>query len=918
MGRAGFRGSRIRRAVVCVAGAAVMTVLPASVPAQAAAEPQASKAVSILDGSGVWRALYSWNAPAIQVGQQFQELRQAAPRACKCTEQGFHYMTQYPPAGWTEVDFDDSRWPRRHFFAKFSNGEWDHRAGGGSASAKLRQLSLRGKFTVTDPAKVGPLWLNVAYRGGVIVYLNGKELTRAHLPAGEVEPGCPAEIYPDKAYLKEDGKPWNWWGDRDVIGREAYPLRIRRLQKVPVPAERLRKGTNVLAIEIHAAAYPEAFLNGKFSPEWASCGLIELQLQTDDAEAVLPNVVRPRGLRFWNTSTAETVFDVSWGDPHEALRPILMSGPRNGCCSGRVVVGSDQPMKNLRAELGALTGPAGRKLPASAVRVWYGSFDQPRGSRWGGATDVSVAQWGDMPRRQDDALIESAPELVPPSPVQMPRGTPQARAADGLPPSLLPGALQPVWVVAEIPKDVAAGEYRGTLTVSVEGQSPVSVPVIINVIDWTLPDPADFAYWMGMIQSPQAVAITYDVPLWSDRHCELVGKSLAWVGKLGPKVLYVPLGAESQYGNEQSMVLWVKGQNGSYTHDFSRVEKYLDLALKHMGVPCFVVVGVWDSCMHISAPKALRRDFPRFSVLDRRTGEITNADGPEHGSPESLEFWKPVLTGLRDILAKRGLGEKMLLGYAADKLPRKPTVEVFRKILPQAGWQSTRHGPRDCEYLAGESENVPVMYHVNVWGGWDNHDPACRRVYGWRYPPRPSLRTWLDRGLFDASPICQFRTACEQALLADRRGLGQIGADFWPVNGSDGRRGGTMVGRFPATSEGNLGIYAGQLLYPGPDGPVPTVRYQMMRENIQECEARIFLEKLLLEKPPGLGEPLAGKCQDLLDERTRWHRTQALAAESCISWPYSGWEARRAKLFDAAAEAAAQLRSPQPKAVAGN
>ncbi|KPK78917.1 MAG: hypothetical protein AMJ81_14425 [Phycisphaerae bacterium SM23_33] len=92
----------------------------------------------------------------------------------------------------------------------------------------------------------------------------------------------------------------------------------------------------------------------------------------------------------------------------------------------------------------------------------------------------------------------------------------------------------------------------------------------------------------------------------------------------------------------------------------------------------------------------------------------------------------------------------------------------------------------------------------------------------------------------------------------------------------------------------------------------------MMRENIQECEARIFVEKLLLEKPPGLGEQLAGKCQDLLDERTRWHRTQALAAESCISWPYSGWEARRAKLFDAAAEAAAQLRSPQPKAVAGN
>ena len=58
-------------------------------------------------------------------------------------------------------------------------------------------------------------------------------------------------------------------------------------------------------------------------------------------------------------------------------------------------------------------------------------------------------------------------------------------------------------------------------------------------------------------------------------------------------------------------------------------------------------------------------------------------------------------------------------------------------------------------------------------------------------------------------------------LLAERHGLGQIGADFWPVPGPDGRSASTLVGRFPSTSEGNLGIYAGQLLYPGPDGPVP-------------------------------------------------------------------------------------------------
>ena len=83
----------------------------------------------------------------------------------------------------------------------------------------------------------------------------------------------------------------------------------------------------------------------------------------------------------------------------------------------------------------------------------------------------------------------------------------------------------------------------------------------------------------------------------------------------------------------------------------------------------------------------------------------------------------------------------------------------------------------------------------------------------------------------------------------------------------------------------------------------------MMRENIQECEARIFLEKLLTEKPPRLPAGLAARAQDVLDERTRWHRLQGIAAESVISWPYSGWEDRALKLFQTAAEAA--------KAVAG-
>ena len=45
----------------------------------------------------------------------------------------------------------------------------------------LAKAQLRGKFTVTNPDVVQGLKLSVAYRGGLVLYLNGKELHREHV-----------------------------------------------------------------------------------------------------------------------------------------------------------------------------------------------------------------------------------------------------------------------------------------------------------------------------------------------------------------------------------------------------------------------------------------------------------------------------------------------------------------------------------------------------------------------------------------------------------------------------------------------------------------------------------------------------------------------------------------------------------------
>jgi hypothetical protein len=165
-----------------------------------------------------------------------------------------------PPAKWQERDFDD--------------GEWTRQIGPmGLAYASLSTICLRGKFEVVDPVKVRAMELRLAYHGGAVAYLNGTEVGRGNLPAGKLTPETLAEDYPLDAYVNAQGHLMNPSSgcftfvnldatefaarNKDADLQSRYKLRTRELTvKIPLPL--LRKGVNVLAVEIHRAPAHEA------------------------------------------------------------------------------------------------------------------------------------------------------------------------------------------------------------------------------------------------------------------------------------------------------------------------------------------------------------------------------------------------------------------------------------------------------------------------------------------------------------------------------------------------------------------------------------------------------------------------------------------------------------------------------------
>ena len=827
----------------------------------------------ILKTDGFWRCLTYWKPGIVD------------PPSDKKPGPGIHPLSYPPSSDWASPEFDDTGW-------HWSPGPFYSGHGIGQSSA-LAAIFVRRSFQVTDPGAVTSLKVTVKFRGGAVVYVNGKEIGRAHLPEGELTPETPAETYPMEVYTTPEGKGiTKGWGDPNKY-KDRWMKRIRAIEDLAVPADVLRKGTNVLAVEIHRAPTRKEAVGLKGARNWGSgwnhAGLDGLTLKAEGTGAV-PNTSRPAGIQVWNANTVAAVFDkADYADPGATLRPMKIVGALNGSFSGQVVVSSDAPLKEVAAKVSPLTIVEGEEtIAVEMLKIRYGL---PGGGEKGVWQRAGVRS----PHRFDPLSDEPRKDAT----------------------------VQPVWLTVSVPPDAAPGEYRGTLTVQAAGLEPTEVPVHLKVIGWKLPDPRDYRTHVGLIQSPDTIALKYKVPLWSEEHWKYVAESLKLLGQVGNKTIFIPLMARTNFGNEQSMVRWVKtAEEGKYTQDYSVVDTYLDLWEKHVGKPDVVCFYVWEPFAGggYFGKKGRKAKGVPVTLLDPATGKTEDLVSPVYGTPESETFWKPIFDELLERLKKRGLtGKNFLIGIAGDSRPSGTVTDFFVKIAPYAEWVLHSHGD------AGHLGKAKVGYMSHVWGVHFAPDPDVpnkythkSRYHGWQQEWRKTVFPRAGAGainppLHGDAPLGTYREISEGMLVADYRGFGRVGADFWGVIPGKKGRFSSVSARYTSWAQLNLTTSTGAVLAPGPNGAISTERFEMIREGVQECEAKIFIEKALIDKAlrARLGEETAKKLQVMLDERIRLYRA---ACHTSWNWfAASGWQERSERLYAAAAEVAAALQTGDPK-----
>jgi hypothetical protein len=796
----------------------------------------------------------------------------------------------FPPADWTKPEFDDGAW-----LGTMTPMRMNYRS--------LALVCLRGKFTVNDPARVTELNLDASVQGGVVIYLNGKEIARLNLPQGRIDHEALADDYPQEAFFGPSGCPI-----RSVLGggnqslalilsekefstrakdpdlQERYKKRFRHIRLKILPAD-LRKGVNVLAVEVHRAPAAAGMFTRLFPKEtgydltdrynvcWNRAGVEELDLTARaGAGAVVPNIARPTSPQAWNWPTTEAVLPFLYGNPNDGITPIRLLGARNGAFAGQVVVSSPKPITALKAEVTDLSGSGGQIIPKSALRIRY-----PRFLPKGGAIGFS-------------ALEDSVPGEIPCLSYRLPK----EREA----------AIQPVWLTAQVPKDAKPGAYAGTLTVSAEGLTPTAIPVQLSISDWTLPDSQDFQTYNAIIQSPDTLAIRYNVPMWSEEHWKLIDQSFQILGRISAKDLTIPLLRRTHFGNEHGIVRFEKQPDGSFKPQMDILERYIDMAVKHLGkIPtvCFYIVERDDD------------GCPLITEIDPATKSLKDSLAPAWGTPEALKFWKPVFDGCRRILAKHGMEKAVVLGYHNNGSDGPWASAACLKdaiaLVPEARWARLGHmfncrpiDPKLSVSLERGPGGNPWGRVALVIGGtasvhWD--PDTDRPFYGWLNPypvigyPREvivELRDWRmapEKILFAGMPKAQASWGmCDIAGMFGRekflgtRGLGPMGADFWAVLPPVQQYGAPqpICGRYidPTRLWYTVGLSQSitQLVGEGLKGPVSSPMVENLREGLQDAEAHILCQNALLNatSKAKLGPDLAQRCKRVCDDHVRFLR----------------------------------------------
>ncbi len=393
---------------------------------------------------------------------------------------------------------------------------------------------------------------------------------------------------------------------------------------------------------------------------------------------------------------------------------------------------------------------------------------------------------------------------------------------------------QPIWVKVDVPRGIAPGKYRGTITVSARNQKAQRLLLEVNVLERELPNPKEWVLHVDFWQNPYAVARYHGVPLWSREHFDLLRplmKMLAGIGQrsITASIMHKPWNGQTE-DHFDSMISRIKNIDGTWSYDYTVFDRWVTFMTEEVGIDEMI-------CCYSMIPWNLRFDY--YDVATSRVQFVSAKPGEEAYS----DYWVPFLSDFAKHLRGKGWLAKTFISM--DERPvedMREAIKVVRSADPE--FKISLAGNYHPE-LADDLDYLSIPY-----GQTFPDDVVTERRRRGRLSCVYTCCTERFPNIFTFSPPAEATWTALHALAAGYDGYLRWSVCAWT---SDPLR----DSRFRLFAAGDT-----YCLYPGPRS---SIRFERLMEGFQNCEKVRILRMELEEK--GEAEKLA-KLENALSKFT--------------------------------------------------
>lgn len=456
------------------------------------------------------------------------------------------------------------------------------------------------------------------------------------------------------------------------------------------------------------------------------------------------------------------------------------------------------------------------------------------------ASDVMLYETGLVPSEfpafpdADDFVLRTAPGLYPDPLFPLDAGSTL---------TLIPGQWRSIWIT--VPAEVCqpAGSYELTLTLTAKADAAASPEEeITKSCSFTLHRLAAKLPSQTLIHTEwfhaDCIADYYNIPAFSETHWSLIEAYIKAAVTYGCNMLLTPLFTpplDTAPGGERTTVQLVDVFcfDGTYTFSFDRLERWIRIC-ERQGIKFIEFSHLFTQWGAAHAPKIMAYTCAPEACPKQEPEKIfgweTAADSPEY-----KEFLAAFLPELISFIQKKGLEQRCYF-HISDE-PRKEHLPAYlyakNLLKQQIGELPIMDALSDYEFYEEGVVRIPICASDCIEPFLAHQVPGL-----WTYYCCSQYKQVSNR--FFCMPSLRNRILGIQLYYFGIQGFLHWGFNFWNTAFST-----RHIDPYRVTDAGCM-FPSGDsyLVYPGKEGPLASLRAEVLMEALQDMRALQLLESL--------------------------------------------------------------------------